>query len=146
MIILKILQKTYKMQDKNLFEYAVIRTVPRVELEEFLNIGVVVYCRDQKFLKAKFHVNETRIKAFVPFLNMPQLNEYLTAFEQICEGHKTAGPISQLPIADRFRWLTAPRSTILQTSRVHSGLCQDANEELEKLYDRYLFNSIRQIS
>jgi len=123
------------MKENSLFEYAVIRTVPRVEREEFLNVGVVLYCRDQKFLKAKFEVNENRIKAFAPNINMPQVREYLKAFEQICEGDKDAGPIGLLPMAERFRWLTAPRSTILQTSAVHSGFCIDANEKLNELYE-----------
>jgi len=124
------------MQEGNLFEYAVIRTVPRVEREEFLNVGVVLYCRSQKFLKAKVEVNENRIRAFSPNINMPQVKEYLTAFEQICEGHQGAGPIAVLPIAERFRWLTAPRSTILQTSTVHSGFCKDAEEKLNDLFQR----------
>jgi hypothetical protein len=122
------------MKENSLFEYAVIRTVPRVEREEFLNVGVVLYCRDQKFLKAKFEVNENRIKAFAPNINMLQVREYLKAFEHICEGDKDAGPIGLLPMAERFRWLTAPRSTILQTSAVHSGFCIDANEKLNELY------------
>lgn len=132
------------MQDKHLFEYAIVRLVPRVELEEFLNVGVVVYSRHEKFLKARFHVDERRMAAFICRINMAQLNAYLKAFEQLCEGDKSAGPISLLPMAERFRWLTAPRSTILQTSRVHSGLCTDAEEELNKLYDKYLSNSTQQ--
>ena len=123
------------MQANDLFEYAVIRTVPRVEREEFLNVGVVLFCRHQKFLKAKFSLSESRIKAFAPAINMPLVEEYLIAFQQICEGANDAGPIAQLPLAERFRWLTAPRSTILQTSRVHSGLCADAEEKLRKLYE-----------
>jgi len=124
------------MQAENLFEYAVIRTVPRVEREEFLNVGVVLYCRQEKFLRAMFEINENRIRAFSPDCNMQQMKEYLIAFEQICEGNQDAGPISQLPLAERFRWLTAPRSTILQTSSVHSGLCTDAAAMLLKLYQR----------
>jgi len=122
------------MPEGNLFEYAVIRTVPRVEREEFLNVGVVLYCRNQKFLRARFEVNENRIKAFSPHINMPQVKEYLRAFEQICEGAQDAGPIAALPLAERFRWLTAPRSTILQTSTVHSGFCKDAEEKLNMLF------------
>jgi hypothetical protein len=124
------------MKDTNPFEYAVIRTVPRVEREEFLNVGVVLYCRNQKFLKAKFEVDEKRLKSFSPGINMEKVCEYLTAFRQICEGDSHAGPIAQLPIAERFRWLTAPRSTILQTSRVHSGLCDGAEAKLDMLFQR----------
>jgi hypothetical protein len=122
------------MPGKNLFEYAVIRIVPRVEREEFINVGVVLFCRDLQFLRAGFEIDEQRIKAFSPDINIIQLVEYLLAFRQICEGDKTAGPISRLPMIERFRWLTAPRSTILQTSCVHSGLCEDPAQELKKLF------------
>ena len=124
------------MQEKDLFEYAVIRLVPLVEREEFLNVGVVLFCRQQKFLKAIFEINEERIRAFAPNINMEQVGEYLLAFRQICAGHTSAGPISQLPIAERFRWLAAPRSTILQTSRVHSGFCEAADDTLDKLFEQ----------
>ena len=124
------------MQEKNLFEYAVIRVVPRVEREEFLNVGVALYCKNRKFLKACFELNEPRIRAFAPDINMEEVNEYLIAFQQICEGNKDAGPISLLPMPERFRWLTAPRSTIIQTSSVHSGLCDDAEDKLKQLYQK----------
>ncbi len=122
------------MTENNLFEYAVIRTVPRVEREEFLNVGVMLFCRNQKFLKARFEIDEKRLRAFSPNINIAQVEEYLIAFERICEGNKDSGPISQLPLAERFRWLTAPRSTILQTSTVHSGFCHDADEKLNALF------------
>jgi hypothetical protein len=124
------------MQEKNLFEYAVIRIVPRVEREEFLNVGVVLFCRELKFLHCKFDVNEVRIKAFAPHINIEQIDAYLCAFRLICEGDKAGGPIASLPMIERFRWLTAARSTMLQTSVVHSGLCADAQETLGKLYER----------
>jgi hypothetical protein len=128
------------MQDKSLFEYAVIRIVPRVEREEFLNVGVVLYCADQKFLQAVFEINEDRVKAFYSDTNIALLHSYLCAFKLICTGDPSGGPISQLPIAERFRWLTAARSTMLQTSGVHSGLCLDAQETLEKLYNRLVLD------
>jgi hypothetical protein len=122
------------MQEKQLFEYAVIRVVPRVEREEFLNVGVILYCTGQKFLQTKFHVNDDRIKACCSDINMDELQQRLLAFEQICNGAKEGGAIGKLPIASRFRWLTATRSTIVQTSPVHPGLCIDAQETLDKLY------------
>jgi hypothetical protein len=128
------------MQEKNLFEYAVIRIVPRVEREEFLNVGVVLFCRDQKFLRTIFDTHESRIKSFSPGIDMEQVSEYLIAFRQICEGDIAAGPIGQLPMIERFRWLTAARSTILQTSGVHSGLCMDAEETLLKLYQNLVLD------
>lgn len=122
------------MKNEQLFEYAVIRVVPQVEREEFLNAGVVLYCAAKKFLKLKFELNEERLLAFSEKLDIDEVREYLDAFERICAGGKAAGPIGELPIAERFRWLTANRSTVLQTSGVHPGFCQDPDEMLEKLY------------
>ena len=128
------------MQEKHLFEYAVIRLVPRVEREEFLNVGVVLYCADQKFLQAMFALNEPRIMALSNTVNMAQVDAYLCAFRQICLGDNSAGPISKLPMAERFRWLTATRSTVIQTSGVHPGLCIDAQEMLISLYTRLVLD------
>ena len=122
------------MQEKDLFEYAVIRVVPRVEREEFLNVGVVLYCAKQKFLKMLFRLDEERLQIFCSDCDSDNVNEYLVAFERICTGSKDAGPIGKLPIAERFRWLTATRSTVVQTSKVHPGFCEDADEMLQKLF------------
>jgi len=124
------------MQEKDLFEYAVLRIVPRVEREEFLNVGVVLYCARQKFLQARYHINYERLKAFCTGCDVPEMEGYLEAFDRICKGDKNAGPIGKLPIAERFRWLTATRSTILQTSKVHPGFCQDAGEKLDQLFSQ----------
>jgi hypothetical protein len=117
-----------------LFEYAVIRVVPRVEREEFLNTGVILYCRDRKFLQMKFTLDEKRLTDFCHNLDIAELKEHHAAFEQICAGSAEAGPIAQLDMAIRFRWLTAKRSTIVQTSAVHPGLCEDPLEMLERLH------------
>lgn len=122
------------MSEKHLFEYAVIRVVPRVERQEFLNVGVILYCQPQGFLQTRFTLNEPRLLAFCPALNLAELQERLQAFARICEGRTTGGPIGQLPLASRFRWLTATRSTVVQTSPVHPGLCTDAAETLDRLY------------
>lgn len=122
------------MQEQDLFEYAVIRVVPKVEREEFLNVGVIVYCAKQKFLKIKYDVNEQRLSAFCKKTDCDMLREYLKAFEEVCNGSSSAGEIGKLPIAERFRWLTATRSTVVQTSKVHPGLCSSAGEKLEKLF------------
>ncbi len=124
------------MQENQLFEYAVIRIVPRVEREEFLNVGVILYCPKQKFLKAKFHLNEKRITHFCDQLDMNEIEEHLKTFQFISAGKKDAGPIAQLPTAERFRWLTATRSTIIQTSKVHPGFCDDPEKTLNKLFDK----------
>ena len=122
------------MQGNHLFEYAVIRMVPHVEREEFLNIGIVLYCASQKFLQAKFELDKERLKVLCEKLDLEELKEHITSFERICAGGKDAGPIGILSMPERFRWLTATRSTILQTSKVHPGLCEDAGEMLERLF------------
>jgi len=123
------------MPDKHLFEYAVLRVVPRVEREEFLNVGVIVYCASQGFLQARFALPEARLRAFAGAeLDLEELHQRLRAFEQICQGRKVGGPIGQLPVASRFRWLTAQRSTVVQTSPVHPGLCHDPTATLAHLY------------
>jgi len=111
--------------------------VPQVEREEFLNVGVVLYCARPRFLQTLFVLDEERLGGFLRrsgTLDTRQLEEYLLAFQRICRGDAAGGPISQLPPAERFRWLTAARSTVLQTSRVHPGLCSDPEETLRKLY------------
>lgn len=122
------------MQEQQLFEYAVIRIVPRVEREEFLNIGLILYCRDIQFLETMFTIDEERLRAFAGYVDMAELKEHLCAFEKISRGDNTAGEIAKLDIASRFRWLTAARSTILQTSKVHPGLCNDPMETLTRLH------------
>ena len=122
------------MQEKQLFEYAVIRLVPRVDREEFLNVGVILYCAKQRFLKTLFQLDADRIRSLFTDLDIEVVLEHLKTFELICHGDPKAGPIAKLPIAERFRWLTATRSTIIQTSKVHPGFCTDAEETLDKLY------------
>ncbi|MES2331041.1 MAG: DUF3037 domain-containing protein [Bacteroidota bacterium] len=122
------------MQENHLFEYAIIRIVPKVEREEFLNIGVVLYCKKLDFLETKYILDEERLNLFCESLDIIELKNYLHSFEQICKGSKEGGPIGELDMPSRFRWLTATRSTILQTSKVHPGLCEDAEEALERLF------------
>jgi hypothetical protein len=122
------------MQDRCLFEYAVIRVVPRVEREEFMNVGVILYCAKQKFLKMIFSIDKDRLKAFSKDLDIDELEENLLSFQRICNGGKDAGPIGQLDAPSRFRWLTATRSTVVQTSKVHPGFCIDGEDTLSRLY------------
>ena len=122
------------MPEQQLFEYAVIRIVPRVEREEFLNIGLILYCRDMQFLETMYSIDEERLRAFAGYIDMAELKKHLCAIEKISRADHTAGEIAKLDIASRFRWLTAARSTILQTSKVHPGLCNDPMETLKKLY------------
>lgn len=128
------------MQEKHLFEYAVIRVVPHVEREEFLNAGIVLYCPAQKFLKAIVDLDAEgtarRLQALDDGLDMQELREHLASFKRICNGGSDSGPIGKLSLAERFRWLTATRSTVVQTSKVHPGLCADAGEMLRSLYNQ----------
>ena len=119
------------MQEKRLYEYAVLRVVPRVEREEFLNVGVILYCASEGFLQTVFHLDEPRLRAFSKELDLEEIKERLQAFEQVCQGGKAGGTIGQLPLPSRFRWLTATRSTVVQTSKVHPGLCQEPKEKGE---------------
>lgn len=122
------------MQENHLFEYAVIRVVPKVEREEFINIGVILYCSGQKFLQCILELNEKKLQALCCDTDIDELKSHMASFEKICQGGRDAGPIGKLSLAERFRWLTATRSTILQTSKVHPGLCQDALEMLQRLH------------
>ena len=122
------------MQQTHLFEYAVVRIVPKVEREEFLNVGVILYCAKQNFLQTLYTLNEERLQIFCAGIDMQELMQNLQAFERICVGGSAAGTIGKLDIAARFRWLTATRSTILQTSKVHPGFCINPKETLDRLY------------
>lgn len=124
------------MQQNQLFEYAVIRIVPRVEREEFLNVGVILYCAKQQFLQTISCLNEDRLAAFCIETDKEELLQHLDAMQRICVGNSAAGPIAKLDIAARFRWLTATRSTVVQTSKVHPGFCKNPQQTLEKLYAR----------
>ena len=121
------------MSDKQLFDYAVIRLVPCVDRQEFLNVGIILYCKDQKFLRTEFELNETRLNALCRDAGITAIEEHLAAFARIGKGGENAGPIGKLSPGERFRWLTAPRSTIVQTSPVHTGLCTDAEKTLDDL-------------
>lgn len=119
---------------QHVFEYAVIRVVPRVEREEFINVGVILYCPKLKFLQSVITVDDERINAVFTGISLVGLKENLIAFENICHGNLGFGPIARLDNASRFRWLTATRSTIIQTSKVHPGLCANPKETLLKLH------------
>ena len=121
------------MQERQLYEYAVIRVMPHVEREEFLNVGVVLYCSSKKYLEAVYKLNHQRLSAFCISCDAREIETYLIAFKNICKGKGDAGPISLLPAAARFRWLTATRSTVVQTSKTHPGLCIEPADMLQKL-------------
>ncbi len=126
------------MPDKHLFEYAVIRIVPRVEREEFVNAGIILYCRSQKFLGCLHQVNHQKLKAICAKLDCRDVESHLTSFVAICEGKKGDSPISSLDAPSRFRWLTATRSTVVQTSKVHPGFCASPGATLQKLFEDFV--------
>ncbi len=124
------------MPEQHSFEYAVIRVVPKVEREEFMNVGVIVYCQSLSFLDAAFTLNEERLHALSHHIEMTEIKKHLTAFCEICKGGPAAGPIGRLDMGSRFRWLTATRSTVLQCSRVHPGLTEDPATTLKDLHKK----------
>ncbi|HEY0083337.1 MAG TPA: DUF3037 domain-containing protein [Pyrinomonadaceae bacterium] len=121
------------MPDRHSFNYAVVRVVPHTEREEFMNVGVIVSCQAANFLDAAFEVDERRLAAFAPNLDVSELQAHLQAIRLICEGGESGGAIGRLPRRARFDWLVAPRSTIVQTSAVHAGLCADPRRALDHL-------------
>ena len=121
------------MPDQFRYDYAVIRVVPKVDREEFINAGVILSCPDKSFLEARIKLNESRLLALDPSLDLEMVRTHLATIPTICHGGDGAGPIGQLPQRQRFHWLVAPRSTIIQTSPVHTGRCSDPAAALEHL-------------
>ncbi|QNI32519.1 DUF3037 domain-containing protein [Alloacidobacterium dinghuense] len=125
------------MSAQSSFDYAVIRVVPRVEREEFVNAGVLVFCLEKNFLAARVHVNVERLKALWPEVDVDLVRQHLEAFPRVSAGDPSAGPIAQLSLRERFHWLVSPRSTMIQVSAVHSGICTGSPQEaLDRLFDR----------
>jgi Protein of unknown function (DUF3037) len=116
------------------FDFATIRVVPRVEREEFVNAGVIVFCLEQKFLDALIRVDDAKLHAHCPELDLDMIRQHLEAFPKICAGETDAGPIARLSLRERFQWLVAPRSTVIQISPVHSGLCESPQSALHDLF------------
>ena len=126
------------MQEKHLFEYALIRLVPRVEREEFVNVGVVLCCKRQNFISCKIHLPAEKLLALDPDADLDLFRCYLDSFEKICAGGKSGNPIALQDAPSRFRWLTAVRSSMLQTSRPHTGFSENLEETLQDLFEEYV--------
>ena len=125
------------MSAQNSFDYAVIRVVPRVEREEFVNAGVIVFCLEQNFLGARVKVDAERLKALWPEVDVELVRLHLEAFPKVSAGDPAAGPIARLSLRERFHWLVSPRSTMIQVSPVHSGICGgNPQEALDRLFGR----------
>lgn len=126
------------MRDWHAYDYAVIRVVPQVERDEFVNVGVILSCPALRFLGARIHLDEGRLRALFPDVDVPDVRAHLESFETLCAGGDAAGPLGRMTDRERFYWLVAPRSTVIQTSATHTGRCQDPAETLERLLRRYV--------
>lgn len=124
------------MPGRSSFDYAVIRVVPRVERGEHINAGVILFCLEKDFLQAKIEVNEPRLRALWPEIDVDLVRRHLEAIPKICDGAPDAGPIGRLSLRERFRWLVAPRSTVIQVSPVHAGLCDHPERAIEDLFQK----------
>ena len=124
------------MRAVEVYDYAVVRVVPRVEREEFINAGVILSCQRTGYLEAAIELDEVRLRALDPHADVDTVLRHLRAILAICQGLPEAGPIALLPYRARFHWLTARRSSIIQTSPVHTGLCGDAASALGRDMDR----------
>ena len=124
------------MPERSPYDFAVIRIVPRVEREEFVNAGVVVFCPAQRYLKARVVMDEDRLRALWPDADVALIRQHLEPFPSICAGDPEAGPIAARPLRERFHWVVAPRSTMIQISPVHTGLCESPESVLNELFEK----------
>jgi hypothetical protein len=118
------------------FDYAIVRVVPRVERGESLNAGVILFCLERDFLRARIEVDDSRLRALWPETDLELIRQHLETIPRICAGTPEGGPIARLSLRERFRWLVAPRSTMIQVSPVHAGLSDDPERALEELFGR----------
>lgn len=126
------------MSDRHLYEYAIIRVVPRVEREEFINVGVIVCSIKANYLECKIKMDARKLETMDPSAEKETIQAHLSAFSKICKGEKDGGPIACRHISERFRWLTAVRSSMIQTSRPHPGLSLNLEETFTKLFEAYV--------
>lgn len=123
------------MQDKHLYEYAVIRFVPKVEREEFINVGVILFSKQANYIRLLYKIDERKMNLFPSEIDFDLFKKTLESFDKISKGEKEAGVIAQMDVAERFRWITAVRSSCVQTSRPHSGFSTDLNKTAQQLFD-----------
>ena len=120
------------------YDFAVLRVVPRVHLGAFINVGVVLHARTAEFLALRVLTDPAALRARLPGVDVELLARYLRSLEAICAGDPAAGPVALAPPSERFHWLTAPRSDVLQSSPVHEGVCADPRVELDELFRAYV--------
>src|ERR1700739_3717443 len=123
------------MQEKYLYEYAVIRVLPFVEREEFINVGIILFCKKEKYIKVLFKVNKAKIQAFSKDIDLDEIKKNLKAIEKVAMGVKNCGPIAKLDVPLPFRWFTAVLMSSIQTSRPRPGMCNDLEETAKRLFD-----------
>ncbi len=126
------------MPDLASFDYAILRVVPRVERQEFINAAVIVFCLEKRYLAARVHLDPARLTALWPEADVDLIRKHLEAIPSICAGDPAAGPIARLPQRERFHWLVSPRSTIIQPSPVHTGICDSTDALLDRLERQFL--------
>ena len=124
------------MPENSSFDYAFVRIVPRVERDEFVNAGVILFCRTRRFLGSRVELPRTRLATLDPAFDLDEAEQHLASISLVCSGGRRGGPLGALPTAERFLWLVSPRSTVIQTSAVHCGLCADPQVALDKLFAR----------
>ena len=129
------------MPAENSFDYAVIRVVPRVDRGEFFNAGVILFSRTRRYLNAAIALDRARLLALAPWIDVEEVERALESIVLICRGDARAGPIAQLDLAGRFHWLTSPRSTVVQTSPVHTGICTEPDALLQHLLETMVLPS-----
>lgn len=125
------------------YDYAIIRLVPCVERGECINIGIILFCRTRRFLGALLHLDQQRLDVFAPQLDLPAIQQQLEYLLLVCDGKEGSGPIGLLPQSERFHWLVAPRSTLIQTSPTHSGVCNDPENTLQDLLKKLVIMETR---
>lgn len=123
------------MQEPKLYEYAVIRLVPKPEREEFFNVGLIMFSKKEKFIRVKTHLCEDKLRMMTCKTEYEEVRKHLLSFENIAKGEKSVGSIALLEIPERFRWLTAVKSSIIQTSRPHPGASKDLNKTFDRLFE-----------
>ena len=123
------------MQELNKYEYAVVRYVPRVEREEFINVGLAMMCKRRRWIKVGIFIPEGKLCAMCPDTDREILARQLQSFVEIAEGKRSAGPVAQYPVEERFRWISAVKSSVIQTSRPHPGLCEDLDATFSRLFE-----------
>lgn len=123
------------MQDNHIYEYAVIRVLPVIEREEFVNVGIILFCKKANFIKVYYSINEAKLLVFSEKIDFEQINLNLQSLSNIAHGIKNSSPIAELDVPSRFRWLTAVRSSAIQLSRPHPGLCSDLEKTAQRLFE-----------